>query len=92
MWFVAKEDTLWGKYFINKRQKFYNMIFSFVLITVPTVIVSFLISKTMDIDKSVGLNIVLFYLYVISSICLIMAGTTDPGIFERQRVKIIINN
>ena len=68
------------------------MIFSFVLITVPTVIVSFLISKTMDIDKSVGLNIVLFYLYVISSICLIMAGTTDPGIFERQRVKIIINN
>jgi len=46
----------------------------------------------MDIDKSVGLNIVLFYLYVISSICLIMAGTTDPGIFERQRVKIIINN
>lgn len=62
------------------------MVYSIILETVPTAIVSFLITQIMDKENSIILNIVLFYLYIISTFFLIRAGTTDPGIFERQQV------
>ena len=64
------------------------MIYSIILITIPTSIVSFLISKAMGTEKLIILNIVLYYFYLIGSAFLIMAGTTDPGIFERQEVNL----
>ncbi len=60
------------------------MIFSFILITLPTIILTIIISNNLDFRIICLQLIILFYFYIVSNYSLFMAGTSDPGIFERK--------
>lgn len=60
------------------------MIFSYILITIPTIILTYIIANNLDKRITSLPFIILYYFYIASSYNLIMAGMTDPGIFERK--------
>jgi hypothetical protein len=73
-------------YIIKYSKKYYHMIFSYVLITIPTIILTYIIATNLDKRINSLPMFVLYYLYFASTFNLIMAGTSDPGIFQRKYV------
>lgn len=71
------------------------MIISFILFTIPTIFLTYLIA--INIEKIFTLPIMILYYFYLASTCfLVLAGTTDPGIFERRymyldKIKKIFN-
>ena len=62
------------------------MIFSIILISVPTAILTFVFMNSFDIIGSPICVIMMYYFYLFSTVFLFIAGSTDPGIFERKYV------
>jgi hypothetical protein len=59
------------------------MFVSFILFTIPTVFLNYLIINNIEKISMIAF-MVLYYLYLSCTIFLILAGTSDPGIFERN--------
>jgi hypothetical protein len=77
-------------------RKYYHMLFSVVLVTLPTLTMNIVMVKTLDMEAFTPLLILLYYFYFFSAGILFLAGITDPGIMERNlvknRIKIYLTN
>jgi hypothetical protein len=66
------------------------MIYSFILFTIPTILqiynISLSLNKSETFTAYITLLILIINFYVISIVFLLLAGMTDPGIFERKKV------
>jgi len=60
------------------------MIFSFFLITIPIIPLTYIIANNLDGRIFCLPMVILYYFYLASTLNLIMAGTSDPGILERK--------
>jgi hypothetical protein len=67
------------------------MLFSVILVTIPTVLLNYILIRTLDMQVYIPLIIILYYFYLFSTIFLCLAGTSDPGIFERNYVSNMNN-
>jgi hypothetical protein len=85
---VAMENGSWGKISINLRQKYYHMIISTILVSIPTAINIFVYVMCFDIIGYSISVILMIYFYLVSLVYLFLAGASDPGIFERKYVRI----
>jgi len=58
--------------------------------TFPTIALTYIIANNLENKRIISLPmIILYYLYIASTYNLIMAGTSDPGIFERKYVYLL---
>jgi palmitoyltransferase ZDHHC9/14/18 len=60
------------------------MIYSILLVTLPTSVLTFIILKTLTVAGYITNIFILYYFYLFGTIFLVVAGSTDPGIFERN--------
>ena len=84
-----------NKFICNNKiilgNKYYNMIISFTLITIPTIL--FIITMFFIYNhSSIILAIVCFILYILIIICLLMGGCSDPGLVERNNEYAFYDN
>jgi len=84
-----------NKFICNNKiilgNKYYNMIISFTLITIPTIL--FIITMFFIYNhSSIILAIVCFILYILITICLLMGGCSDPGLVERNNEYAFYDN
>jgi hypothetical protein len=67
------------------------MFFSITLITIPTVILTFIYVEALYPYQYIPIISIMYYLYFFSTIALFVAGASDPGIFERNNVSCSYN-
>ena len=84
-----------NKFICNNKiilgNKYYNMIISFILITIPTIL--FIITMFFIYNhSSIPLAIVCIILYILIIICLLIGGCSDPGLVERNNEYAFYDN
>jgi hypothetical protein len=62
------------------------MIISSILVTIPTAINTFVYVMSFDVTGYTITIIFMYYFYISSLLFLVLAGASDPGIFERKYV------
>ena len=79
-------NILWFNKSILSGKKFYNMIFSFLLYTLPFILQLLIITKINSYPpKIIFLIIINTILFIIQIIFTLFGGFTDPGILPRQK-------
>ena len=71
-------------------RKYYHMFFSILLVILPTIGMNIVLVNTLKVEVYTPMLLLLYYLFLFSTVVLFLAGATDPGIMERNLVKDLI--
>ena len=84
---LAKEygnNKLWCSNSFLTGIKFYNMIFSFIIYSIPYILMLSILIKTHDNKSPIFPIIISSLLYIVSIFAMFRGGCTEPGILTRQ--------